>query len=161
MAHPLPTRLAPLLLFALAAPAMAQHTVIQSESVRFEYAQVLRVEPVYQTLRATSMVERCEASTLVAATDDSEEGGRRGLARVVGAVRDVLTPSREAPAEQAAADCRMVPVERQFRRPIAYDVDYLHRGVKYRSRLPSDPGNRVRVRVSVMPVVPATPAAGE
>jgi uncharacterized protein YcfJ len=136
----------------LAAPAAAQETVIQKENVRLEYAQVLRAEPVYQTLRATSMVERCEQSTLVESDDD----GRRGLSRVVGAVKDVLTPGKaeDEAAGAAAAGCRMVPVEREFRRPIAYDVDYVHKGVKYRSRLPFDPGNRMRVRVSVTPVVP-------
>jgi uncharacterized protein YcfJ len=146
-----------LLVVAVAAPtAWAQHTVIQSENVRYEYAQVLRAEPVYQTLRATSMVERCEQSTLVQEADDPES--RRGLARVVGAVKDVLTAGRTAEADVAEADargCRMVPVEREFRRPIAYDVDYVHRGSKYRSRLPTDPGNKLRVRVSVTPVAPA------
>ena len=155
----LPARrcLTPLLAAALAvAPAWAQHTVIQAENVRYEYAQVLRAEPVYQTLRATSMVERCEQSSAVA---EGEE--RRGLSRVVGAVRDVLTPGRrdgeggdDADGADSGDDCRMVPVEREFRRPIAYDVDYVVRGVKYRSRLPHDPGNRLRVRVSVTPVVP-------
>ena len=29
--------------------------------------------------------------------------------------------------------------------PIAYDVDYMYKGMKYRSRLPDDPGNRLRV----------------
>jgi hypothetical protein len=48
----------------------------------------------------------------------------------------------------------MVPVVREFRRPIAYDVDYVYRGTKYRSRLPYDPGNRMRVRVSVVPYLP-------
>jgi uncharacterized protein YcfJ len=139
-------------------PAWAQHTVIQAENVRYEYAQVLRAEPVYQTLRATGMIERCEQSSMVG-PDDGEE--RRGLSRVVGAVRDVLTPNRREGAEADAGatgggegDCEMVPVEREFRRPIAYDVDYVVRGVKYRSRVPRDPGNRLRVKVSVTPVVP-------
>ncbi|WP_052772985.1 hypothetical protein [Luteimonas sp. FCS-9] len=123
----------------------------QIENARMEYAQVLRAEPVYQTLRATSMVERCEATTPVTAEEQ-----RRGFARVVGAVKDVLRSEDEKVQEvdrSAGGDCRMVPVEREFRRPIAYDVDYVHKGVKYRSRLPYDPGNRLRVRVSVTPVV--------
>ncbi len=144
----LPLLLAPSL---AAAPAWAQHTVIQAENVRYEYAQVLRAEPVYQTLRATSMVERCEQSSMVSPEEDEE---RRGLSRVVGAVRDVLTPGRGDQVEDGNEDCRMVPVEREFRRPIAYDVDYVVRGVKYRSRLPNDPGNRLRVKVAVTPVVP-------
>lgn len=139
----------------MALPAWAQINVIQTENVRMEYAQVLRAEPVYQTLRATSMVERCEQSTPVQREDEP----RRGLARVVGAVKDVLAPNSEdteSPVESAGGgNCRMVPVEREFRRPIAYDVDYKHKGVTYRSRLPYDPGNRLRVRVSVTPVLPS------
>ena len=127
---------------------------VPQENVRIEFARVLAAEPVFQTLRATSMVERCDPVSPVA-----EETERRGLSRVMGAVRDVLTPQEEGGEEGAGAgaECRMVPVEREFRRPIGYDVDYVHRGVTYRSRMPYDPGNRVRVRVSVTPVVSPDP----
>lgn len=129
---------------------------LPQENVRIEYARVLAAEPVIQTLRATAMVERCDPiSPLSPAEGDSE---RRGLSRVVGVVRDVLNPQEEeGEEERAGAECRMVPVEREFRRPIGYDVDYVHRGVTYRSRMPYDPGNRVRVRVSVTPVVNPDP----
>ncbi|WP_422891607.1 hypothetical protein ACOPJQ_11050 [Luteimonas dalianensis] len=128
--------------------------VAPQENVRIEFARVLAAEPVFQTLRATSMVERCDPVSPVAG-----EPERRGLSRVVGAVRDVLTPTEDDGEEDAhdGAECRMVPVEREFRRPIGYDVDYVHRGVTYRSRMPYDPGNRVRVRVSVTPVVSPDP----
>lgn len=160
-----------LLLALLAAPACAQEstgeTVIQRENVRTEYARVLRAEPVYQTLRATSMVERCEQSTPVARP---EEEHASGFARLIGAVKNALTlgpdtdkagqgEDLEAAGTQGKtggelrAGCRMVPVNREFQRPIAYDVDYVHHGVKYRSRLPYDPGDRLRVRVSITPIV--------
>ncbi len=131
---------------AAAGPAPLAH----AENVRTEYAQVLRAEPVYQTLRATSMVERCEASTPVAEPEE-----KTGFARVLGAVKGALTPDPkvEEVAPSAGGECRMVPMEREFRRPIGYDVDYVHKGVKYRSRLPVDPGNRLQVRVSVTPMV--------
>jgi uncharacterized protein YcfJ len=128
----------------------AQNTVIQAENVRFDYAQVLRVTPVYQTLRASSVEQQCEG-------DDSR------FSRALGAVKDALT--RESKGERDGKDaksgedpkdqgnCRPVTVEREFRRPIAYDVDYVYKGAKYRSRLPEDPGNRLRIRVSVTPVV--------
>ncbi len=140
------------LLLAPALPAAAQ-TVVQIENVRTEYARVLRAEPVYQTLRATAMVEQCDDRP------PGEEAPRRGLARVVGAVKDALTPNsdkddRKDEAATPEAGCRMVPADREFRRPIAYDVDYVHHGVKYRSRLPYDPGDRLRVRVSITPIVP-------
>ncbi|MCD9033075.1 hypothetical protein LDO32_15205 [Luteimonas sp. Y-2-2-4F] len=139
----------------------AQRAAMQAappqENVRIEYARVLSAEPIYQVLRATSMVERCDAASPVAGGEPQQEE-RRGLSRVVGAVRDVLSPAEqvEEVAPSAGGECRMVPVEREFRRPIGYEVDYVHKGVKYRSRLPYDPGNRVRVRVSVTPVVSAS-----
>jgi uncharacterized protein YcfJ len=78
---------------------------------------------------------------------------------VVGAVKDALTRGTGNDDEDEnegppLIDCRAVPVEREFHRPIAYDVDYLYKGAKYRSRLPEDPGNRLRIRVSITPVVP-------
>lgn len=125
-----------------AAPAWAQQTtVIQAENVRFTWAQVLQVTPVYQTLIATRIEQQCDQTP----RPDSEDSR---LSRVVGAVKDALGREGEEPVK-----CRAVPVEREFRRPIAYDVDYTYRGAKYRSRLPEDPGNRLRIRVSVMPVI--------
>ena len=65
-ARALPTRRVPALIavLALSAPAAwAQNTVIQQENVRYDYAQVLRVTPVYQTLRATRLEQQCESTT--------------------------------------------------------------------------------------------------
>jgi len=121
------------LLLSMAAGPLWAEAVVQRENVRYEYARVLRVTPVYQTLIATSMETRCE------------DGSR--VSRVVGAVRSALKRDRL----QQAGDCRAVPVERQFRRPIAYDVDYTFRGAKYRSRLGEDPGHLLRIRISVTP----------
>jgi uncharacterized protein YcfJ len=135
-----------LLVLALWAGASnAQNTVIQTENVRFDYAQVLRVTPVYQTLTATRMEQRC---------DPPPSSGR--ISRAVGALKERLR--REEENQAAASNCKTVPVEREFRRPIAYDVDYVYKGAKFRSRLPEDPGNRLRVRVSISPVVAAGPA---
>lgn len=128
-----------------ALPAAAQDdptptTVIQPANVRMDFAQVMRVRPIYQTLRATAMEERCP-----------EGSEPHGLSRIVDKVKDALDRDE---TQEASPGCRLVPVEREYRRPIAYDVDYVYRGMKYRSRLPYDPGNRLRVRVSVVPHVP-------
>ncbi|MHB8912565.1 MAG: hypothetical protein ACYC42_07940, partial [Lysobacter sp.] len=58
--------LLPTLWLALsAAPALAQQTtVIQTENVRFAWAQVLQVTPVYQTLVATRIEQQCDQSPL-------------------------------------------------------------------------------------------------
>lgn len=125
----------------------AQETVIQVENVRMDYAQVLRVDPVYQTLTATQIEQQCEDKPPQVATEP------KGLSRIVGKVKQALGSKEDVAAATPDDNCRMVPVKRQFRRPIAYDVDYIYKGMKYRSRLPGDPGNRLRVRVSVTPYV--------
>ena len=138
----------PLLLAAfLATPCAraqdaARETVIPQENVRFDYAQVLEVSPIYQTLRATRMERVCDAK--------QASGG--GLSKVVSAVKDRIggATTREE-REAGLSNCRVAPVVREYRRPIAYDVDYVYKGSKFRTRLAQDPGNRLRVRVSITP----------
>lgn len=158
-------------------PAPAERTVV-IENVRHDYAQVLNVEPVFQVLRATRTEEQCEpvsTRTLdpVNVVVENEEKG--GFGRFWSSVKRMFGSDQEAAeaaAGLAAADdevvrrdplltrnCRVVEVGREFRRPIAYDVDYVWRGTKYRSRLPEDPGNRLRIRISVTPVVGSQLAA--
>ena len=149
---PTPSLLVPLLaaLAAMALPAVAsaQETVLQAENVRIDYARVLRVEPVFQTLSATSTEQRCDGDETASTVTAS-----KGLSRIVGRVREALTPDERQIGGKPRTGCRMVKVQREYRRPIAYDVDYIYRGMKYRSRLGDDPGNRLRIRVSVMPYV--------
>lgn len=136
----------PFLICCLAVPvadvsvAHADSVVAQPAHVREEYAQVLRVDPIYQTLRAWANEEQCDPLPPVS--------GQRGIAR--------LSELREARRREQGGNgnCRVVRVQREFRRPVAYDVEYHLRGVKYRSRLSYDPGKRLRVRVSVEPVRP-------
>ncbi len=112
------------LLFCIGAVSLqAEATAQSAPQTRMEYAQVLKVEPIHQTLRAYASEEQCDP------------------------------PPRVASESAKPPKCRMVRVPREFRRVIAYDVDYTHRGMKYRSRLPFDPGKRLQVKVSVMPVL--------
>ena len=141
-----------------AAPAVAQERVIPAENVRLDYAQVLSVEPVYQTLRATRTEQRCDEVPVPKAEWPVQEESRWN--KVVSSVRGWFGGEDEAdappvvpPTSTVKVNCRVVPVEREFQRPIAYDVDYIYKGVKYRSRLAEDPGNRLRIRISVVPYV--------
>lgn len=144
----------PLCLAALLAVPCAQaqdaarETVIPQENVRFDYAQVLEVSPVYQTLRATRMERVCDAKRT--------SGG--GLSKVVSEVKDRIggATTREE-REAGLSNCRLAPVVREYRRPIAYDVDYVYKGSKFRTRLAQDPGNRLRLRVSITPQPVAGP----
>ncbi len=157
----LPIRTLPVFcLLALAsAPAAAQRasqaTASPAENVRLDYAHVLKVEPVYETLRASRTEMQCEEVPPARATparEPEEEGRWSKLVETVKGAFSSDTPREpQVPVPQAKPECRLVPVQREFRRPIAYDVDYVYRGMQYRSRLPEDPGNRLRIRISVMP----------
>lgn len=114
--------------------------VIVQENVRYDYAQVLGVNPVYQVLKTSRMEQVCD---VVKKTDSGNS-----LSRVMGAVKERLGGSSE---DDEFENCRMEPVAREFRRPIAYDVDYVYKGSKFRTRMGRDPGNRLRVRVSITP----------
>ena len=117
---------------------------LPSENVRYDYAQVLSVRPVYQVLRTTSAERVCDVK-------DADKGTT--LSRIVNSVKDRLS-SAGANAEERAAglqNCRIESVEKEFRRTIAYDVDYMYRGSKFRTRMDRDPGNRLRIRISITP----------
>ena len=130
------------------AQEVARETVVPQENVRFDYAQVLAVNPVFQTLRATRMERVC----------DVKQPSANGLSRVVSVVKDRLAGTTTKEEREAGLDnCRMGPVVREYRRPIAYDVDYIYKGSKFRTRLAEDPGNRLRVRVSITPQPMANP----
>ncbi len=125
----------------------AIEVVIPQENVRYDYAQVLAVDPVYQVLRTNRQERVCERAP---------QPAWKGLARVVDSVKGSIGLSADEEAK-AEPDCKLVPVTRDFRRPIAYDVDYVYKGSKYRTRMARDPGNRLRIRVSVTPQPVAGP----
>ena len=124
-----------------------RETVVAQENVRFDYAQVLGVNPIYQTLRATRMERVC----------DAKQASGSGLSKVVSAVKDRLGATSKEERDAGLSNCRMAPVVREYRRPIAFDVDYAYKGSKFRTRLAQDPGNRLRVRVSITPQPMAVP----
>lgn len=167
---------APFLLFAslfAAGPIAAQaqdgdqrNRVVIMENVRYDYAQVLNVEPVFQTLRATRTEEHCEpvSTRTLAPVQVKGEEEKGGFRRFWDSVRGIFTRGEGEEAVEDSSqvhhpgasalltpECRIVEVGREFRRPIAYDVDYVYKGIKFRSRLPEDPGNRLKLRVSITP----------
>ncbi len=120
--------------------------------VTYDYARVLHVEPVQETIRASATEQQCDERDGVVAS------ARAGLERVVGSVRRVITGR----TPKAAPGCRWVQVEHAIQRTIGYDVDYAWRGAKYRSRLANDPGGRLQIRIVVTPMAaaPVRPVAG-
>lgn len=139
------------------------------ENVSYGYAQVLRADEVSEVVLTRTPEERCDpgqapaprttGSTVIGALvgaavgNQVGKGNGRKAATVAGAVAGGMVGHSVATqrAEAEARGCRIVEVERQERRVIGYDVEYMYKGEKYMSRLPSDPGTRLRIRVSVTP----------
>lgn len=137
--------------------------------VSYGYANVIRVTPVYAN--EPVMEQQCDGYR--AAPKDTTGGtvlgaiiggalgntvgkgdGRRAATiggAVVGGVigHDV---AKNSDPNYVPAGCRMVEVSRDGdAQPDGFDVEYDYKGDVYVARMPYDPGNRIRVRVSVVP----------
>lgn len=170
---------------ALAGTATAQVApttggYVSRESVNYGYADVLRADAVYETVRYREPREECfdepvtvrergggdpTGGTVVGAIiggvvgNQVGSGSGRRAATAAGAViggaigRDVdrRNGGPDRVYEGSERRCRVVEVEREDRRIAGYDVEYRYKGDIFVSRLDYDPGNKLRVRVTVAP----------
>jgi uncharacterized protein YcfJ len=87
------------------------------------------------------------------------KGNGRAAATVAGAVAGGVAGNNIAAADEESGDSRpqyktvrhCPPAAASRRKVVAYDVEYRYRGDVYSSRLAFDPGDRLRVKVSVTP----------
>ena len=145
-------------------------------NVHYGWADVLRVDPVYDrvAMNASPPREECYEQP-VTVQDNSHAGGTllgaiiggvlgntvgkgdgRKAATVAGAVAggaigNRVSAANDHPVTTTQTQCRPVAQYRDPRRIVGYDIEYRYRGEVYVSRLPYDPGDRLRVRVSVAP----------
>ncbi len=150
-----------------------------SEHVSYAYADVLRVDPVYETIRHIEPREECSDQAVSVRKVTRGNGGGAIIGAIIGGVLGSQVGSGDGRRAATAAGavlggaigndaerrmegeqeyetveqrCRIVEVEREERRIAGYDVEYRLKGEVYFSRLSYDPGNKLRVRVSVTPV---------
>jgi uncharacterized protein YcfJ len=129
---------------------------------------VIRVTPVYDNY--TTVEQQCDGyrpapkdttgGTVLGAIiggalgNQVGKGDGRKAATIGGAViggaigHDV---AKNSDPNYVPAGCRTVEVPRGDDRPAGFDVEYDYKGDVYVARMPYDPGNRIRVRVSVVP----------
>ena len=131
--------------FAISSAYAQSETVVIKENVTTVYADVLRVTPIMQTLRATRNEQVCDGKP----SNHDSHGWIRTLRDLTNRTVDKIKTSDRVTGK----GCRIVEVEREFQRPIAYDVDYMYQGMKFRSRLPEDPGTRLKIRIGVKPII--------
>lgn len=149
-------------------PSQQPYSQRAPRPVSFGYANVLRVTPVYDNYR--TMEQQCDGPPQPAPKDTTGgtiigaiiggalghtvgKGDGRAAATVGGAVvggaigHDV---AKNSDPDYVPSGCHMVDVDHGGQ-PVAFDVEYDYKGDVYVARMPYDPGNRIRVRVSVVP----------
>ena len=147
-----------------------------SANVKVAWADVLRVDPIYDRVQTSNPRQECEdvpvgrqvdsgnkaAGTVLGAIVGGVLGstvgkgdGRRAAtvagAVVGGAVGNNVAQGDDRYYSDTERRCRVVQDAAEERRIVAYDVQYRYRGDVYMSRIAYDPGDRLRVRVSVEP----------
>ncbi len=119
----------------------------------------MRAVPVFRRRNSIWALLSCLLLTPVAAQEPRPgEHVREDYAQVLSVVPvyQVLNANHStqmcSPANGNPRNCRETRVPLEYSRPVAYDVEYTYRGVKYRSRLPINPGRRLRIRIGITPL---------
>lgn len=145
-----------------------------AESVHYGWADVLRVDPVYEEQQTqTGTHEECYDEQVPVQGPDTRAGstvlgaiigvvvghsvgkgnGRTAATAAGATVGAVVGNSAGQPANGYAVErhCRQVEGPGVERHVAAYDVEYRYRGELYNARMSYDPGDRIRVRIAVTP----------
>lgn len=145
----------------------------------YDYAKVVRVQPIVRHVRVTVPREECwdeevpvyhsgyRSATpmilggIIGGVLGNQVGKGRGndVATVAGTVlggsigRDVGYRNSPPDGYSTVVEtrCRQVADYREEERIEGYDVTYRYQGQDYVTRMPHDPGDRIRVRVAVEP----------
>ena len=176
--HPLAYALA-LAALTIHLPVSADPGYPREGGSRFDYAEVTRVEPITREVRVRTPREECwdeevpvyesgyrSATPMIlggiiggVVGHTMGKGHGKDAATVAGTVlggsigRDVgeqhRTPDNYRTVQETR--CRMVDDYREEQRVEGYRVFYRYQGEDYETRMPQDPGERIRVQVSVQP----------
>jgi uncharacterized protein YcfJ len=162
---------------ALATPPHARYE--RSSSTEYDYARVRHVEPIVRQVRVETPSRECYDDVRYVESrphiSDPEVGGRTLVGALIGGVvghqfgsgrgRDAATIAGaaigagvgyDAAARRSASvreeivqRCEVRYEKRYEERVDGYRVTYEYNGREYTTRLPYDPGSRIRVRVAV------------
>jgi uncharacterized protein YcfJ len=165
---------------SISVPAFADRDDWRDHDHGYEYAQVVRSEPIYREVRIREPREECRQEPVTERTHYAGGGdpGAMLFGAIVGGVighqfggghgRDVATAAGAViGANQAASatyqngrtverttyeeQCRDTSRVRYEQEVVGYDVTYRYHGRMYHTRRAHDPGSRIRVWVDVRP----------
>ncbi len=168
-----------------AAPAMAEHEDASSgrSDAIYDYARVIRSEPIIRYVTVRTPVQECWNDTEYYSVAQRPRGTAGGtiIGAIIGGVignqlghghhRDAATifgtMAGAAIGSEVATAKAGGYVTTQYGRPVrrcqtnyqthqeeridGYNVLYVYNGQKYATRMPTDPGKRMRIRVDVRP----------
>lgn len=150
----------------------------QMDNSKVAWADVLRVDPIFEQVQSNNPREECEEYPVERPVDNGNRAAGTVLGAIVGGVLGSTVGKGDGRRAATVAGavvggavgnnvgrnndggyymdserrCRIVNEVSEERRIVAYDVQYRYRGDVYMSRLNYDPGDRLRVRVSIEPV---------
>ncbi len=174
-----PTRIAALsaLLAAAAQPAAADHGYEDNTETHFDYAQVIDVKPLIRTVRVEIPVRECYERPVEARRDRRRgslgrvlaggiiggvigrqfgDGSGRDAMTVLGSVVGAASASEENRREREPRIekyCETTYEYEERDRVEGFRVTYEYDGQTYTTRTETDPGDEIRVRVDVRPLV--------
>lgn len=147
------------------------------DNSRLAWADVLRVDPVYENVVSNRPRQECHdidaprhsdthgnnaAGTIIGALiggalgNQVGKGDGRKAATVAGVVVGGAIGNNQARRDdhyytEPQTECQTINESYSERHIVGYDVQYRYRGDVYMSQLDYDPGERMRVRISVTP----------
>jgi len=179
----------PVLLAVSAVLGLSQNAVSQGyevpiedlEAITFAYADVLRSDPISESIQESRPREVCRDVTTVSGTryenttastvigaivgaaigNQVGDGSGRRAATVAGAVAGgaigreaAISNSPQGQRRTTRSECEIVDDYVERKEVIGYDVQYRFRGEVFSSRLSYDPGEKLRIRVAISPATP-------
>lgn len=147
--------------------------VRHADATSYGVATVLSAAPAWETFHTGGQQQVCDDDGYYRRDNESKKntgtvigaivggalgntvgkGDGRKAATIAGAVAGGAI-GRHAASDGGGsygANCHYEDTDREERRPAGFDVEYNYKGDVYVTRMSYDPGNRVRVRVTVVP----------
>ncbi|MCP4274662.1 MAG: hypothetical protein GY781_22280 [Gammaproteobacteria bacterium] len=161
-----------------------QSTSAQSDPAgnsHFDYATVVKSEPVYRTITVTEEEQQCYEQEVVYRQPLSKKSGNPLIGGILGAavghalghrskhrkgatIAGAFVGASIASGNGAANNnsvretrrienrCKMIPISWEEERLVGYDVIYKYNGKRFETRMPFKPNNRLKIRVNLTPV---------
>lgn len=163
----------------LASLILASSATFADRSVTYDYAEVVDSTPIVKTFRISTPREECWDETV----SHVERSPKNGVGTVVGAVvggaignavghnktnkkvgavvgavlggtiGHAASSSNGRRHETSEEVCRVINDYREEERVVGYHVSYMYNDVTYKTRTDKEPGETIKLRVAVSPVI--------